>query len=260
MSVVGQALVMVLSRALKGRTLAGQRVLEQPIDPITELFPESASKGNPVIAVYCQESEGNPIALETQRGPTKVTIKAIGYIPPVVEIQDEALTVKFENSGSGFVLSAMARQIDAALHVGNLTWVRLFRRLACSIESRKSRFLLIELENGVRIPSIEVEYQIEAVQEPEMGVPLFGAWLDMDAGLRAEGPEGVIVADMLKGLIEKPFDLPEHLVWQNSVNLTDAAAITSGLGPIVLDDDGNPIPLAGATNDVEIEIVPPEVD
>lgn len=222
---VAQALVMALSRALKNRTWAEARVFEQSVDPIDGLL-NGPDKGKFALAVYVESAEGEPSGRETQNGSTKISFKVVAYMPPRVEVTEDDEVLVFEHQGAGFSLMTIARQIDLALHYGNETWVKLLRKLIVSIQERRTRFLLIEIENAIRIPSIEVLYEATCVAEPEMGAPLYGAWVDFDTALRAEDAD---LANIVKRLITEPADLPSWEQFQVATGLTDAGMSAMGL-------------------------------
>jgi hypothetical protein len=230
---VGQALLMIVARTLTNQTAAAA-VVEQPVEPIVEVMKRSGGSGQPVIAVYVESSENAPVGLETQSGEAETVLKVIAYTPPSWRVGEDGIV--FENEGTALGLNILGRQIDRALHYGNATWVSLFRGFAKHVETRKTRYLLIELEDGIRIPAIEIAYSFKrTVQEPEIGVPLFGQWLLLDTALRAEGETAV--ADMLKSLIESPAGLVPWQQYQMARNLSDAAFMSTGSSPVMLDGE-----------------------
>lgn len=257
MSIVGQSLMMIMSRAIKGRTWAENRILEQPIDPISEMLRDDVEReGKPYVAVYFESLSGEPAGLETQRGSTNVRMKVVSYIPPVTKVAEDGSDLIFQASGAGLVLNLLARQTDAALHFGNETWVKLFRKFALNVTKVTTRFLLIELENGIRIPAVDVEYDVTAIPEPEYGKPLYGSWLALDTALR-DVAEDAIVADMIKRMIVEPEGLPDWQQFQMATNLTDAAYAAIGLAPLAVDDENEEVPLSDITSEPDVDIVGP---
>lgn len=257
MSMVGQALLMIVARALDGQT-AATSVLEQPVEPIVEVMTRSGGSGQPVIAVYVESSESSPPGIETQSGPVETVLKVIAYTPPSWRVGEDG--VVFENEGTALGLNILGRQIDVALHYGNETWVKLFRGFAKHIDARKTRYLLIEIEDGIRIPAIEISYCFKtSVFEPQLGVPLFGHWLKLDAALRGAGEDAV--ADMLKLLIENPTGLQPWQQFQMATNLSDKAFAAMGDAPIlnngefVVDEETAETPTLG-----EVDAVPDSID
>lgn len=259
MSLTGQALVIIVSKALAERTWAESRVLMQPVDPIVAVLKSDASAGNPHIAVYAEKVEADGLALETQRGCQEVTCKIIAYFPPAVTIIDGEAELDFSGDSAGLGLSLMGRQVDAALHYGNQDWVDLFRKFALKMKDRKARYILVELENGVRIPCLELEYCFDTLPEPEFGRPIYGHWLELDTKLR-ETSQGAQLANLFKALIEEPTDLPDWAQFQMATNLTDAAFATTGLNPLATDDDNEEVPLVDIISEPDVTVVPPVLD
>lgn len=253
MSLVSQALVTVVRKALTGRTWAAGNVLEQPVDPLAEMIRDG--QGEPYLAIYSEQTKGEPTGTETQSGVRQVKLKLIAYVPPKVVVEQDEVSFEFDNTGAGLLLNLIGRQADAALHYGNSTWVDLFRKFVLRVEKVETRYLLIELENGVRVPALEACYEVQSVPEPEFGKPLYGAWLQLDTTLRVT-TEGAKVADMFKALIESPADLPDYQQFQMSTNLSDAAFRSTGLDPLAVDDEGAPptVDDVGADPDIDVGV------
>ncbi|WP_395175512.1 hypothetical protein [Roseibium alexandrii] len=259
MSLVAQSLLTILRGVLTNRTWAENRILEQPIDPIDDVVGPRGRPGKAVVAVYVEKVEGEPSGLETQRGMQEMTLRVITYVPPKLEVDDNGAPLRFDHSGAGLALNLIARQVEVALHVGNETWVNLFRKFAVKIKKRNTRFLLVELEESVRIPTMEQTFEVCTVAEPEIGTPIYGAWIEFDVALRTT-PPGSKMADLMKMVIENPIDLtgPEQL--QATWNLSDAAFEATGLAPLATDANGEAI---DGVNDIisspDIEVTPPDL-
>jgi hypothetical protein len=230
--------------------------MEQPIDPLTEIVRDGQKK--PAIAVYVQEVEGQPESGETQSGPRMVTLKVVIYSPPSVSVDDNGVTLDFDDH-AGLLLNLMGRQVTAAMHYGNSAWVELFRRFIVGpkVETIKSRFLLIEIEAGVRIPAMEMEFYLSAIPEPEFGRALYGVWAALDTQLRTIPNEGNRLADLFKALIENPSDLPAFEQYQIATNLSNASYLDIGLAPLATGDDGEPVNIEEVDADPNITITPP---
>lgn len=260
MSLVSQAVLLVVRNALDGQTWAEGRVYEQPIDPLTEALGGNKS-GRPACAVYVEQAVGEPIGLETQRGKQELTLKVIAYLPPSITIiEDGGVEVRIENTGAGLVLNILGRQIDTALRVGNDVWTALWRKFVVSVTKRKTRFILIEVADDFRVPCAELELSIETVPEPELGAQLFGGWLDLDTALRAQGNEGTGVANLLKTAIENPTGLPDWEQFQATTGLSDAAFAATGLAPLAVDDEGEAVTFSDVTSSPDVEVSVPLED
>jgi hypothetical protein len=261
MSLIALATRVVLARMLTGHTWAQDQIFDQPLDPIVETLRAADAKPRPVIAIYTSEAKGEPIGLETQGGCQKVRTNIYVYLPPSkVELPD-TVTFSIDNVGSGLALSTIGRQIDAAMHFGNVDWIKVWRRFVSKVDGKTSRFVLVEVEAGVKIPCMEVVYELDCVADADFGKPLYGGWLDLDALLRADGAdsEGEMLADHIKGLIESPAGLQDYEIFQGNFGLTDAAFAATGLGPVATVDGGAVPPLADVDAPMDVDVVGPDL-
>ncbi|RWM29407.1 hypothetical protein [Mesorhizobium sp.] len=262
MSLIALATRVVLVRLLTGRTWAQDPVLDSPLDPIEEILRAANRAPKPVIAVYTSESKGKPVGLETQGGKQNVRTAIYVYLPPSAVTLPDGVAFSIDNVGSALALSTIGRQIDAAMHLGDTPWLKVWWRFVTCIDDKTSRFVLVEIQSGVKVPCMEVIYELDCVADADFAKPLYGAWLELDTLLRADGDgtEGEMLADHIKSLIENPTGLQPYQVFQANFGLTDAAFEATGLAPLPgsLDPDTGNSPLL---NDVDApqqtEIVPP---
>jgi hypothetical protein len=258
-SLISLATRVVLARMLDGRTWAQSPILDQPLDPIEEVLRAASGKPKPVIAIYTGEAHGQPTGLETQGGCQKVKTIVYAYLPPSkIELPD-VVEFTIDNVGSGLALNTIGRQIDAAMHFGNSAWIAVWRRIVVKVDNRVARFVLVEIDKGVKVPCMEVVYDLDCVAEPDFAKPLYGAWLQLDSLLRADGAgsEGEMLADHIKGLIENPAGLQDYEVFQGNFGLTDAAFEATGLAPIITENDGSVPDLEGVDAPMDVEIITP---
>ncbi len=234
MSLISLATRVVLARLLQGSTWARDLILDQPLDPISEVLRATEGKSSTVIAIYTSEAKGKPVGMETQGGVQTVRMAVYAYIAPSrVDLPDE-VEFSIDNVGSGLALGTLGRQIDAAMHMGKPAWQNVWRRFVLKVDDKVSRFVLVEVQGGVKVPCLEVLYDLDCVADADFGRPLYGAWLDLDGLLRADGhgSEGEMLADHIKTLIENPAGLPDYDVFQQNFALTDAAYQATGLAPL----------------------------
>lgn len=261
MSLISLATRIVLARILSGRTWAADRILDQPLDPISEVLRGADRKQRPVIAIYTSQAKGKPVGLETQGGVQAVTMTIYVYLPPARIDLPEEVEFAIDNVGSGLALNTMGRQIDAAMHFGHAAWIALWRRFVLHVDDKVSRFVLVQVENGVKVPCMEVVYDLNCVADADFGKPLYGGWADLDALLRADGPatEGELLADHLKSLIELPAALQDYEVFQGNFGLSAAALDAIGVAPLATDPDDGGVPdLESVDAPMEVEIVGPQ--
>lgn len=244
MSIASQAIITTARNLIKGATWAGANVEESPIDPVDGLV-NKAAEGEvlPYIAVYIER-----MTAKSEGGAGDADLKVYIYLPPNrVKMPDgEAFSPRRKNSG--MTLNIIARQVENALSKTADPWSEIWRKLVLSIGDRTYRQILIEIENGVRIPAMELSFALDVLREPEIGSPLTGTYQLLDAALRANGDEAV--ADIFKAAIENPADLEAYQDAAMQLHMTSAAVDALGIGPITPDavDEEGAIPLLADTD------------
>lgn len=245
MSLVAQALVALTHYVLDGRTWAGDRIQEQPVDPISDLIEAASGPQKPVLAVYVDSAKMDVEGRETQGKKGELDLKVFVYISPGVTEVPEGTAFTLDGRQAGLTLNVVGRQVDAALHYGNDAWVKIWNRFVVSVEERVVRYMLVEIENGVKVPTMEITYRCCTIPDPEFGQPIYGAWQGLDTQLRVAGGDKVLLADLIKGMIETPAGLPDYRDLQINFGLTDAALAATGLAPVTgaTTEQGAPVKL-----------------
>lgn len=253
MSLLNQALVYITHYALEGRTWADTNIKDQPIDPIGDLLQGAGDRQKPVLAVYVESARSPVSDRATQGQKTTVNLKVFVYISPKKMDLPEDVEFELDGTTAGLSLNLVGRQVDAALHHGNSDWIAVWRKFILSIAERRVQYILVEIEDNVRIPAMEITYECEAIPDPEFGVAIenLKAWSLLDAALRADGGQKVALADLFKAMIEAPEGLAG---WENlmqNFGLTVPGLDATGLGPYeheaVDDETHEPVPLSSVT-------------
>jgi hypothetical protein len=258
MSLVAQALVALTHYVLDGRTWADDRIQEQPVDPIGDLLEQASGAQKPVLAVYVESSKVDVDGRETQGKKGELDLKVFVYISPGTTELPEGTVFTLDGRKAGLTLNVVGRQVDASLHFGNPEWIAVWNRFVVNVEERMVRYMLVEIENGARVPTMEITYRCCTIPDPDFGKPIYGAWLAFDSALRAAGGDKILLADLIKGMIENPIGLPDYQDLQANFGLTDAALAATGLGPVpgAVDEDEETVELEEITNDGDTIIVP----
>lgn len=260
MSLVSQALVTLTHYVLAGATWADDRIAEQPIDPISDLLRSAASAQKPVIAVYTESMKMQVSGRQTQGEAGDAELKIFVYVAPGKTELPTGTAFSLDGRTAGLTLNVVGRQIDAALHGANDDWISVWRKFVTKISERETRYVLVEVENAVKIPAMEICYRCDTIPDPDFGKPLYGAWLMLDAALRTAGGEKAILADLFKDMIENPTGLPSYELLQRNFELTEAGLVATGLGPVhplaVDDDTGEPSELEEVTPSSEFFTAP----
>jgi len=258
MSLVAQALVALTHYVLDGQTWAGDQIMEQPVEPIGDLLRGAGDAQKPVLAVYVESAKMQIQGRETQGEKGMLDLKVFAYIAPGRVKLPDGIGFELDGSQAGLTLNVIGRQIDAALHLGAAAWLPVWRKFVFSIEEREVRYMLVEVESAVKIPTMEISYRCATIPDPDFGTPLYGSWLALDSALRDAGGDKVKLADLFKGMIESPAGLPAYQDLQANFGLTDAGLAATGLGPVpgAVTEDGDPVELEQITNDSDVIIVP----
>lgn len=258
MSLVAQALVALTHYVLHDRTWAGDRIMEQPVDPIGDLLEQASGGMKPVLAVYVESSKIDVDGRETQGKKGELELKVFVYISPGMTELPEGAAFTLDGRKAGLTLNVVGRQVDAALHFGNPGWIAVWNRFVISVDERMVRYMLVEIENGARVPTMEITYRCCTIPDPDFGTPIYGAWLAFDTALRTAGGDKTLLADLIKGMIENPTGLPDYQDLQMNFGLTDAGLAATGLAPVpgAVDDDEFPVELEEINLDQSVVIVP----
>lgn len=250
MSLLNQALVYITHYTLEGRTWADTNIKDQPIDPIGDLLQGADDRQKPVLAVYVESARAQVHDRATQGQKTTVNLKVFVYISPKKMDLPEDVEFELDGTTAGLSLNLLGRQVDAALHYGNDEWIRVWRKFILNITERRVQYILVEIEDNVRIPAMEITYECEAIPDPEYGVQIenLKAWSMLDTALRADGGDKLVLADLFKSMIESPADLARWEQLGINFGLTEAGLDATGLGPFerqaVDDETHEPAPLS----------------
>lgn len=252
MSIVSLAIRICAAKAFKGKTwVASDRIFQQLAFPLAEVSPEVGEKGKPAIVVY---SKNHDYSLERDQGNSEGSLLFMVYMPPnKVDLGQNEIGFEVDNKSSGIAINAIGHQIFKALQIGNGEWANLFRQFAYKITGTKTQYVLIEIEDGVPMPCLEINLEYDAITEP--CIDDFGPlWERLDAALRDEDdPQNIIMADLIKNLIVDD-SISDIEAFQRSFGLSDAAYQASGLGFIDNVDLEDPL-LKGDNNEPEIKFV-----
>lgn len=255
MSIVSLATRICAAKALKGKTWApDDRIFQQLAFPLAEVSPEVGEKGKPAIVVY---SKDHDYSLERNEGNSEGSILFMVYMPPnKVDLGDHEIGFEIDNNSAGIALNIIGHQISKALQNGKDEWADIFRQFAYKITQTKTQYVLIEIEDGIPMPCLEINIGYDAIPEPCLGD--FGPlWQRFDEALRSEegDPEqNAVMADLIKGQIIEE-DLTDLEAFQKSFGLSDTAYRASGLGLVENVDPEDPT-LKGSNPDVDVTVTP----
>lgn len=229
MSLVREALRMSVVRALRGRTWAGERVLDSESGPVDDIAFNAPS---PVILVFTDDGErsadraftADDLAgqreqnllievLITQRMALPMIDPDTGQIvldpatgrPAVLRDEDgnpvfQMLPISTDRAMEWRV-GAIQRQIMIALADPDNAWAVTAKRLmGAGFKTIKDQRGTSD-RDGSRFAGRQMTLTVQMLAEPAIGAEPKGVWIDFLEDLAAEGPESAAIADEFRNLI-----------------------------------------------------------
>lgn len=255
------ALRIATVRALRGRTLAGSRVLDSEIAPIDDIAAEHPT---PVIVVYTDDGHfrGAGRDLFGTSGDTRVDV---GFQHLVIDIAmtqrmtltDEATGQQIEDAvppvtdaALEFNLDIIERQVVVALMdtAPAAKWAEMWRQLVLDIGDRESR-RGASMRDGVRFAGRQIRLSCKIPKDPPAGVAIGPLWANF-LSLAAEEADLAPILPLLNQAIAGAELTPDEAL-QSAYGLTraEADALKTALPPASpmlsppdsgIDDEGAP--------------------
>jgi len=236
MSLARLAMRVAAARAVKGVTLAEDRVFDSAIDPIDLTIAENRS---PILIVMTDEHETLPVGRDLFHADVSCDLIIEAAIASRVEIEGEAsITIPHTDEGMELVLDMMEHQVIAALTRERSGWSRVWMKLVPRVKRRLSR-RGASAEGGVRFAARQIVLSCDLIEAPTDGAAIVAGstWADVLAVMEADEALEPI-ADLLRLTIEGA----EVAEWKRAANMLgihQATANAIGLGP-VLDEGDDP--------------------
>lgn len=260
MSLVSLAVRTCVVRLLRGRTWAGL-VQDSPIDPLADVIEgwgkTGGAKLTPVLAVYVDEAQSEPQGRERSGPSQKLDVVIFIYLPPGPFVAAHgAGMVEFETrrSGGGAAMDLLVWQVQTALRdQANGPWIDIFQGFVHRFSNIQYRYVLVELEGGVRVPSAELRIKAEAAPEPISPSAPYGTWQAFLAACAGDSAL-VSVGSLVQAAMAGPAGLPSWKQVQHDLGLSDAAIRAIGLAPQDAAETGSPATLVETEVSGDIEI------
>jgi hypothetical protein len=246
MSLARLAMRIAAARALKGATLAGDRVFDSAIDPIDQTVAENRQ---PILVVMTDDHEADLTGRDLIRGDAGCELVIEAAIAARVEIpatdgdgNSTTIAIPHTDEGMELVLDLIEHQVLAALTRERSDWSRVWMKLVPRTARRLSR-RGASAENGVRFAARQIVITCDLVEPPAAGAKIESgtAWDDLMTVMSADEALAP-VASMLRAEIEgEPLS-----DWQRAANVLGITLETAeglGIGQ-TLDETGNPVELA----------------
>jgi hypothetical protein len=236
MSLARLAMRLAAARAVKGVTLAGDRVFDSAIDAIDLTLAENRQ---PILVVMTDEHEATPTGRDLFHAEASCDLVIEAAIASRVEIEGEVtITIPHTDEGMELVLDVMEHQVIAALMRERTGWSRVWMKLVPRVKRRLSR-RGASSEGGVRFAARQIVLTCDLIEAPGDGAAIAAnsPWADV-LSVMAEDE----TLEPIAGLLRLTIEGAEVAEWNRAANMlgihkTTATAI--GLGP-VLDTSGDP--------------------
>ena len=243
------------AQALKGATLADDRVFQSEIDPLDAKV--SANRA-PMLIVntddHMTEVTGRDMAGAQDRLDLVIEATIADKVTTPGEGGDGqtvSVTIPGQDAGMDLTLDIIAHQTVRAITRRGGVWGDLLARFVLRIHSTKSR--RGANSSGVRFAARQIVITLDAVADPVGGESLAAGtlWGDFVAALEADpafAPVGALIRSVLIGDGQNPeWERVAHMI-----GIRAEAADQIGFWPLVFDDDGQPV-----TAD-EVALIDPE--
>lgn len=237
------ALRLAAVQALKGRTLAGENVLDSHIGAldIDENANLATDQNRPFVAVYVERAkvEGAIELRDLRKSGTTEFIIEVGISekmtaknPETDEITVIGLGIPVTDDAMELYLDLLGRQVVDVLTDPENAWAEIWRSLSCGL-ARVERKRTADAGNGVRIAAHQLVVSLDLVADPVKGDPLRSgsAMARFLAACRASGNADLGAhADMIEAVLAG--SSPDWLLDQRRQGMTRDEMCAMQLVPV----------------------------
>ena len=228
MSLARLAMRVAAARAIRGSTLAEERVYDSAIDPIDHTVLEHRQ---PFAVVSTEDHDITVTGRDLVYGDHACKLMIETAVASRVEIDGEdGLTIPHTDEGMEIVLDILEHQIIAVLTRERTAWSRVFMHLVPTIKSRQSR-RGASTEGGVRFAARQIALTCDLIEAPVAGaaIQVNGTWADVMA-VMSEDDDLAPIAQLLRAIIEGD-EMPELRRSANILGIHASTADALGIGP-----------------------------
>ncbi|MFA8386872.1 MAG: hypothetical protein ACEPO2_14700 [Pelagibaca sp.] len=248
MSLTRLAMRLAAARALRGRTLAGDRVFDSAVDPIDQTIAEQRQ---PLLVLTTDEHELEVEGRDMRSGAHRCELVIELAIAARIEVpaddgQGGKITISIPHTDEGMelTLDLIEHQVVSALTRDDNPWSRVWMKLVPRITRQISR-RGASAENGVRFAARQLVLTCDLIDAPVGGavLPPLGAWAEF-LGLMEADPAVAGLASLIRAEIEGEL-VAEWRRAAEELGLPLEVADALGIGPAG-DLASDPAPLTGA--------------
>ena len=234
MSLARLATRIAAARALRGATLAENRVYDSAIAPIDQTIAEERQ---PILIVTTDDHEMEVTGRDLFHGNVSCDLVIEAAIAARVDVSagddgEIAITIPHTDEGMELALDLMEHQVMAALIRERSPWSRVWMKLVPRISRRLSR-RGASVEKGVRFAARQIVLTCDLIEAPSDGAAIAAgtAWVDL-LSVMEEDTDLAPISRMLRAEIEgSPLADWRRTANMLGIHLETADAI--GLGPVL---------------------------
>lgn len=211
MTVAREVVRRLTIEALKGNTIAGDRVKDSELGPVEDWIYDEAK---PVIVVYTDDSTTDP------GSGGERDLFGSGTVDLIIEIMmTQRMQVTISETGENawvwdmpptdaameMTLGWIERQVISAISHPANEWAELWRGFVLSIGQRQSR-RGNSARDGVRFAGRQIVLPVTLIRDPAPGAEPSGKWLTLLQRLDSVTGDLAAIANVLRMMISPPAD------------------------------------------------------
>ncbi len=232
MAIPELALRVATVMALRGRTLVGANVFDEPFDPIHDALDGGAEGGGqPVIAVFTSLTVAKVMGNDYLAAERDIELTIQTYLPDNVVLPG-GLKVDTRNSGAKLIMDLIERQVERVLLIDQTPWARMRQQLQFCLHEVKSASFIVETQSDLRVAARETVFKIDTIAAPNFGTPLGSPWDEFIVLLQADAHLAPLAA-VISAEITGPDAAPDWQIAQAALgtlyNVPKALGINTGL-------------------------------
>lgn len=250
MSLSALAIRLATIEALRGSTLAGDRVHDSDIRPVDLVV---GNEQKPVILVTTDDDDINIEGRDLLAADHKLELVVEMTVASKVEVEgsdESVIAIPATDAGLEITMNLLAWQIASTLSSGGGDWGDLWRTFVLKVHKVTSRRGADDT-NGVRYAARQLIFTVDHLSEPETGVlPAEGeAWARMIAALKSSPTLAGI-----GGAVEATIAANAPADWErvrNSLGIADDASGWIASRPFV--DEAGPLAAVETTDGFTVD-------
>ncbi len=229
----GYATLLTATRALRGKTYAGNNVLMSPRGEI-----EIAS---PTICVYASHGEAKPRGRDLQAADGDLTLRIELFAPEQFTAVNGAATLTFTQADSAeSMLGLWWFQCLRALLFEQDTWPALFRRFCLGFTRMVWQSDIFKKEDGTKVVARVIELTCAILNEPSFASAPEDAWSELLDAMGTSTAETQTLGSFIAAELAAPSGAPQWRILAAQLGVTQDELMHIGDGPMDLSIAADP--------------------